>query len=329
MRLFLQLAVCLLCTCAVAQTRPLDLSQYQTADGGLTLGPGGTQVEPYFATKALLVAQDAGLDVRETAVKWIQWILPRQQPDGRIDRWCKKPDNTWKKCGNADADDAMLALWVELLYRYGTDQGLPLEWQQSADKALAYEKTLKQGDGVYHISHHNHTPLFMDNVEIYSAFKDIGKQISRWDLNGAAYMHAQSQELADAIQRVFWDDARGVFRPSTQKVKPGFYPDAVGQTYPWLENMPTPQDPQEGWKAWKQQYGRGWLAQSYDPHPWGLLALTALKLNDNGTAGCWLQQATARRGGAGWNILEEATFQAVQAKTNSDVSNCNDLVPGQ
>src|SRR5947209_5596977 len=251
MRLLLKVLFYLAAACAVAQVPPLDLSQYQSADGAITLHPGGNQVEPYFATKALLVAQDAGLDSRDAAVKWINWMLPRQRPDGRIDPWCKKPDNSWKRCGDADADDAMLAMWVQLLYRYATDQGLPLEWQQSADKALAYEKRLKERSGVYHISHKNHTPLFMDNVEIYSAFKDIGKQISRWDLNGAADMHAQSQELADAIMRVFWDEAKGVFRPSTQKSKFGFYPDAVGQTYPWLEGMATPQDPQEGWKAWK------------------------------------------------------------------------------
>jgi hypothetical protein len=169
----------------------------------------------------------------------------------------------------------------------------------------------------------------MDNVEIYSAFKDIGKQSSRWDLNIAATMNAQAQELSDAITRVFWDEGKGQFRPSTQKNKPGFYPDAVGQTYPWLEGMPTPQDPQEGWKAWKQQYARGWLTQTYDPHPWGLLAVTAIKLSDTNTAMCWMEQVSGRRGGSGWNILEEAAFQAVQFRANASANSCNDLVSGE
>jgi len=329
MRSLVSMAIAfLLIATAAAQVPAFDPGAYQSADGALTLSPNGNEVEPYFATKALIVAAAAGLDTHAAALKWIAWMLPRQRPDGRIDRWCKNPEGSWKRCGDADADDAMLALWAELLYRNGTDKGLPLEWQQSVDMALAYEKTLRNRHGLYYISHRKHTALFMDNVEIYSAFQEIGQQISRWDLNGAAAMHAQSQQLADAITRAFWDQTAGRYRPSTQKSRPGFYPDLVGQTYPWLAAMPTPQDPQEGWKAWKQQYARGWLTETYDPHPWGLLALTALRLDDNATADCWRQQMAARRGGPTWNILEEAAFQAVEAKAQANVGSCQGLVPG-
>lgn len=326
-RLIAPVVAWLLLATASAQVHTFNPGPYQSIDGALTMSPNGNEVEPYFATKALIVAQDAGLDTHEVALKWISWMLPRQRPDGRIDRWCRKNDH-WRRCADADADDAMLALWAELLYRNGTDKGLPLEWQQSVDKALAYEETLRGRFGVYHISHRKHTALFMDNVEIYSAFKDIGQQISRWNLSAAAAMNARSQELTDAITRVFWDQGKARFRPSTQKSRPGFYPDAVGQTYPWLAGMPTPQDPLEGWNTWKQNYARGWLTETYDPHPWGLLALTALKFNDNATADCWLQQMTARRSGKNWNILEEATFQAVQAKAVANAASCNGLVPG-
>lgn len=314
----------------VAQDRALDLTKYQTYDGALTLTPGGNEVEPYFATKALVVAQDAGLNTHDAALKWIAWMLPRQRKDGRIDRWCRKSSNSeFRDCRRADADDAMLALWVELLYRNASDKGLPLEWQQSADRALTYEKKLLARSGVYYISRRNRASLFMDNVEIYSAFKDIGEQLSRWDLSGAARMAADSQELAGAITRVFWDQAQGRFRPSTQKSRPGFYPDAVGQTYPWLAAMPTSQDPREGWKAWKTSYARGWLLETYDPHAWGLLALTALKLDDTNTAACWMHEAAVHRGGANWNILEEATFQAVTNKVGTNSGSCNYLVSGE
>ena len=325
------LAVFLLLSAAtVAQVRSFDPGQYQGPDGAITLIPNGNEVEPYFATKALLVAQDSGLDTHEAATKWIAWVLLHQRSDGRIDRWCIKKSSQWRKCRDADADDSMMALWTELLYRNAPDRGLPLEWQQSADKAFAYEKKLKSRWGVYVVSRKNQIALFMDNVEVYSSFKDIGKQLSRWDLNGAAVMQAQSQELANSIQRVFWNGAQGRFRPSTQDTRPGFYPDAVGQTYPWLAGMPTPQDPQHGWSVWKQQFAGGWLTGKYDPHPWGLVAVAALKLNDSQTASCWLHQAGAQRGNQFWNILEEATYQVVQANAaHGRGDSCSELVPGQ
>ncbi len=330
MRFFLAVVVtCIMQTFAVAQVRPLDLGAYQGQDGAITLSPNGTQIEPYFATKALLVAQDAGLETHEAAVKWIGWVLAHQRPDGRIDRWCKKGTAEWQRCADADADDSMLSMWTQLLYRNSGDAGLPLEWQRSADLAFAYLKTLKNRWGVYYPSHKNHTPLFMDNVEIYSSFKDIGTRISRWDLGGAAAMNAQSQELANDIQCVFWSDAEGRFRPSVQKIRPAFYPDAVGQTYPWLEGMPTMQDPQQSWESWKQRYASGWLKREFDPHPWGLVALAALKLNDSATAGCWFQKSASQRGNGNWNVLEEASFQVVQSKSKSgDPNICSELVSG-
>jgi hypothetical protein len=322
------LFACTTAICCTAQGPSFQPGEYQTPDGALALTANGNHVEPYFATKALLVAGDAGLNIHDAAVKWIAWMLPRQREDGRIDRWCKK-GNEWQRCGDADADDSMLAMWAELLYRTSGDDGPSVEWKQSADKALEYENGLRNRWGVYYVSHKNHTPLLMDNVEVYSAFKDIGKQVSRWDLSGAALMHARSQELATAIEHVFWDAKKGQFRSSTQKNRPGFYPDAVGQIFPWLEEMPTPHDPQENWKAWKQSYGEGWLRGKYDPHPWGLVALAALKLNDVETAHCWLQHAQLSRGGANWNILEEAAYQAVQMRRGEDTADCSKLMSGQ
>ena len=63
---------------------PFIPATFQAPDGALTLNPGGNYVEPYFATKALIVAQDGGLDVREAAEAWIGWALPRQRPEWLI-----------------------------------------------------------------------------------------------------------------------------------------------------------------------------------------------------------------------------------------------------
>src|SRR5438270_8632503 len=80
---------------------------YRSADGALLLQTNGNYVEPYFATKALITAQDAGLDIRQAGLNWIRWALPRQNKDGRFDRYCQRAGADWKPCGAADADDSM------------------------------------------------------------------------------------------------------------------------------------------------------------------------------------------------------------------------------
>src|SRR5690348_13248313 len=99
---------------------------FQHRDGALALAPNGNYAEPYFATKALLVSGEAGLDVHDASVAWIKWLLPRQRSDGRFDRYCEA-NGAWTPCGAADADDSMLAMWIQLLYRTAGDEGLPME----------------------------------------------------------------------------------------------------------------------------------------------------------------------------------------------------------
>src|SRR5262245_9306243 len=65
----------------------LEPGRYVEADGAMPLQGGGSVVDPYFATKALVVADVAGLDVRETARRWIEWALARQRFDGRFERY--------------------------------------------------------------------------------------------------------------------------------------------------------------------------------------------------------------------------------------------------
>jgi len=72
----------------------------------------GDSVDPYFAAKALLAAQEAGLDVRKAAKDWIRWVLPFQRPDGGFDRFCLK-EKGFLPCNPADADDATAAVWID------------------------------------------------------------------------------------------------------------------------------------------------------------------------------------------------------------------------
>ncbi len=301
---------------------------FQAPDGALTLNPGGNYVEPYFATKALIVAQDGGLNVSEAAGAWIGWALPRQRPSGLFRRFCRanpahnaNPDiantnDAWRDCAAADADDSMLALWMQLLYRMAPATGLPAEWQRSltlSEKQLA--KLRNRRLGVYHISGRNHVALLMDNIEVYAALKDVARAQLRLDDPSAVAADAQADQLAAAIQRIFWDRRAQRFRPSMQKTRAAFYPDVVAQVYPWLADMSGPgQDPRQAWQQWKKTFGAGWIERRYDPQPWGLVALAAEKEGDAASAVCWTQQSDSLRGSSTWNVLEEAVWQSLRAR---------------
>ncbi len=314
----------------------------QAPDGAMTLNPGGNYVEPYFATKALIVAQDGGLDIHEAAEAWIEWALPRQRPDGLFRRFCRgnqsgnnsnSSSDDWRDCAPADADDSMLALWMQLLYRMEPPSGMPPEWQHSlelSERQLA--KLRNRRLGVYHISRRNHVALLMDNVEVYAALKDVAQVQLRLDDPAGASTAAKADQLGAAIQRIFWDHRRQRFRPSMQKTPPAFYPDSVAQVYPWLADLNGPgQDPRQAWEKWKQAYGDGWIERHYDTHPWGLVALAAEKLGDASTAACWTSQSESLRGSGSWNVLEEAVWQSLRARFAQsqwlDPNACAGIVP--
>ena len=319
---------------AAAQARKFEAGRFAGNNGALLLNDSRNYIDPYFATKALLVAQGAGLDVKDAAAAWINWLLPRQRPDGRFDRYCLK-NGAWVTCADADADDAMLALWLELLYRNAPDSGLSPRWRQSAELARSYLRTLRNTRlGVYHVSHRNHAALFMDNVEVYSAFAQLAKNERRMgDVNGAEADERSAEDLSRSIDNVFWNSRQNRFLPSNEKSRPAFYPDVVAQTYPWLAGMPTPEgDARRAWSRWREVFAPMWLDNRYDPHAWGLVAVAAVELGDLNTAGCWLDRAAGHRDDAEWNVLEEAAYQAVDAavaKSGERAAQCVTRVNGE
>jgi hypothetical protein len=290
-------------------------SRFQQPDGAVALNPGGNYVEPYFATKALIVAQDGGLDVRHVALAWIEWNLPRQRSNGLFRRFCRVKEE-WRDCAPADADDSMEALWIELLYRMAPSSGLPASWQHSVGLSTRQLEELRNRRlGLYHISKLNHVALFMDNIEVYAALKDVARAQARQHDPAAARTDARANKLRVAIQRVFWDRRSKRFRPSMQKNRPAFYPDVVAQVYPWLADLSGPgQDAQQAWQQWKRSFGAGWIARRYDSHPWGLIAMAAEKLGDASSAECWTSQSDPLRGSGSWNVLEEAAWQSLHAQ---------------
>src|SRR5260370_38345369 len=75
---------------------------YQTPDGALLLQPNDDYVEPYFATKALIVAEDGGLETRRSGLLGIKWLRKRQRSDCRFERYFRKRAADWYAGGAAD-----------------------------------------------------------------------------------------------------------------------------------------------------------------------------------------------------------------------------------
>src|SRR2546423_8472528 len=91
--------------CASTSASRFDPNGYQFSDGAISLHHRGDYIEPYFATKALILAQEAGLDVRGPAERGIQWLLPRQEKNGSFGRYCPKVEVDRKLCAPAVAED--------------------------------------------------------------------------------------------------------------------------------------------------------------------------------------------------------------------------------
>lgn len=312
------IGVALLALSVLARAEDLDLTIYQGPEGAIHLNRESNIVDPYFATKALLEASHAGADVRRAAHAWINWALKRQLPDGRFHRYCRVPPQEWVACADADADDAMMAVWMQLLVELTPPEGMPVAWRVSIQSASRQLRTLfEPGLGIYFISAKQPVGLFMDNVEVYAALRAV----AQWQREVGAFPEAARSEkeatrLQQQLVKNFWDAREQKFRVSTQpRSAREFYPDEVAQIYPWIENMPTPHAAGRSrtYRQWMQQSGPGWLRMEADHFPWGLVAIAALRMNEI-HAECWLVRAAPLRHSNRWNVLEEAIFQALQIR---------------
>ena len=322
---FLLIAVCLYSSSFSAYSGAIELDGYQDRQGAITVHYQGEFVDPYFAIKSLLVAHEAGLDIQQAGYAWIRWLIPRQRANGLFDRFCLVDSVEWRACENADSDDALLAMWIELLYVMAPSDGVPHVWQTSMEKAKSqFERLHDKRTGIYRISVSNQAGLFMDNVEIYAALRAISREQKRLGAHASARVtYKQAVALRHRITQVFRPDANAPFLVSTQVLQDErFYPHEVAQVYPWLHHMPTnSMNVRADFNAWLQHYGEGWLSFEKDVYPWGLVALTALTLGDFQTARCWLNRAAVLRNGDRWNVLEETVFQVISKSPKlNDVS---------
>ncbi len=299
--------------CAVGASPALQLDGFADAQGAISVQHQGDTVDPYFALQALLLAHDNGLDIRQPAVAWIDWLVTKQKPDATFDRFCRNGP-VWAACKTADADDALLALWIRLLdTQPGALQRQP-ELRRSRERsALALNHLLDPLRGVYLVSPVYQHALFMDNLEVLSALQEAPSK--RQSKNAVS--------LAKNIQGVFWDAKDGRYLVSTQpeqkEEKHSFYPEHVAQIYPLMFDVPLAQsrhapNRQARYTSWMAAHRATWLTQSRHDFSWGLIAIVALRLGDRATAACWLRESAPARRTVHWIVTDDVAEQILRAQ---------------
>lgn len=296
---------------ARAQVAPrLLLDGYVDDHGAITVVHGGDVVDPYFSMQALLLAKENGLDISEIVEKFARWLAPRQKPDGTFDRFCRTTDANWVSCKTADADDALLAIWMKLL------ETLPQQLQKDVVLEKSYqisksalEHLFQPSRGVYMVSPVYLHGLFMDNLEVWSLKSHLRKSGRR----------AEADNLARAINATFWDPVNKRFLVSTQleqSAQPAaFYPDHVAQIFPLLLGFSLLPEPASAYyRSWMRRHRAEWLQQGARDYPWGLIAVLALRQNDKVSAACWLRESQPLRHSARWAVTDEAAHQILVAR---------------
>lgn len=305
------LVVLMMASAATAVASPkLALDGYADASGAITVLHRGDSADPYFAMQALLLAHENGLETSELAEKFVNWLVGSQKPDGTFDRFCRGAERKWVACKTADADDALLAIWMKLLETMPATLARNPQWSRSHHvSSAALEHLFQPSRGVYMVSPVVLHGLFMDNLEVWSLKVHLRKSGQR----------AESDKLAQAIHATFWEPVSRRFLVSTQLEQRAqsraFYPDHVAQIFPLLVDFPLlPAKAGAYYRSWMAAHRAEWLQQGVSDYPWGLIAVLALRQNDRISAGCWLRESTPLRHGTRWAVTDEVAFQILVSR---------------
>ena len=319
-RLFDLLAlVSLLGTSAPGHAAALSLPGYADAAGAIAVQHQGGTVDPYFVLQALLLARQHGLDTQTYDVPWARWLLARQKPDATFDRFCRTGP-AWTACKTADADDALLALWMRFIDTLPPAvRQEPAFVRSQAAAGATLQRLVSPPTGVYLVSPVYMHALFMDNLEVWT-HKPAH----------AAAQNPQRTSFGASIQRVFWDEAQQRYHVSTQPEQKGealrFYPDAVAQIFPLLVNFPRlPGGARQHYRRWMAEHRGEWLSQVHGDFAWGLVAIVALDQKDLASARCWLRVSLPYRHSSHWTVTDEVVAQVLedrQLTPHPDASAC-------
>lgn len=294
--------------CGAARAATLDLTGYIDDTGAITVQHRGATIDPYFTLQALLLARQHGMDTSALNVRWARWLLARQKPDATFDRFCRS-GTAWLACKTADADDALLALWLRFI------DALPAEVRQEsafvrshAAASATLLRLVSPPTGVYLVSPVYMHGLFMDNLEVWTYLPAH-----------AAAQNKDRPSFGASIQHVFWDPVGERYHVSTQPEQKTtvhrFYPDAVAQIFPHTVNFPLiPGGTRAHYRRWMKDHRAEWLKQVETDFAWGLIATVALQQDDLVSVRCWQQKTLPARHSPHWTVTDEVVQQILQAK---------------
>ncbi|MFZ6862723.1 hypothetical protein ACO0K7_08820 [Undibacterium sp. Ji67W] len=302
---------------ASATVTRLDLSSYADKEGAISVQEHGDTIDPYFVLQALLLAHDHGLSDKTYSKDWINWLIARQKPDATFDRFCRVGP-VWAPCKTADADDALLALWIRLLEAFPDDLKATPAWQQSRHRSInALSRLIDTSRGIYLVSPVYQHGLFMDNLEVLS-YQAI-------DSDNAKLLPTKT--LESNILHLFWDQQSKIFLVSTQagqkEMPRKFYPDQVAQIFPLLyrNNTIITTNRHQYYQQWMRRHRQEWLMQSREDFAWGLIAVIAQQEGDSESARCWMRDAGRTRHTPHWIVSDEVAWQILSKDGLSPAAN--------
>lgn len=280
-----------------------DWRAFRTSDGSFVVEVGGDITDPYFVNKSMIVAMEAGLDVKVELRSWLNWLLPRQRRDGGFDRYCGARSGHWVACLPADADDSTAATTLHMLKLARDRNWISAKDAQRAHVAeMAAEGLLRSlrddGNGLYRVFAQQPTYYLMDNVEVYEALK------LRKD--------SASAPLGRAIHKQF---RRGqLWEPSIPPMdRESFYPHALARSYLWHSGLLEPAESGADIAAWLAHFSGTWLERKADHFAWGIVAWNIHRLAP-AEAACWRQSVRVSQGEVGWTMLDAVADAALAHK---------------
>ena len=300
-------------TNAKAPDRTLNLQDYLSGTGAITVVRAGLVIDPYFSIKALLCGHRLGLQVDHLALPLLDWLVPRQQLDGTFSRY-RSQGAEWHAYAPADADDSMAAGVIELIALLAPVHGMSPQWAIAIERCQGLLTKLLSDRGTYDLSLTTPVQLLMDNCEVHQAIREYADcQRRRFRLLAAWQSYRKAQRLRTAIVDQFWQPDQRRYRISSQpRSADAFYPDATAQWFPRLCGLNDHIGiPIVELAPWLQRYGDGWLAGASDHYPWGLMAMAMRLAGRADLVARWLSLAAGLRDSARWNVLEEAIYQGL------------------